>query len=230
MVETSEIDGAHGLPRDTTSLTNDLKQVLHYIVKKIISNVIKHKYTQRYALRVTEWVNKEEVKVEGKKRKTKTGMIKVSGLSHKREKQRDPRIACIMFQNIYLMYRDINNKEERSSAMIITSMSEHEQSKKLNKELGDTRDNTENNQKFLQNMNIPSDLNGINQDPPRYGTVMKLGLIPMEGETRSSVLTCYFNVNRCGRFKLEREHHYGACYLSLAKPMVNAPSQPYLSI
>ena len=45
--------------------------------------------------------------------------------------------------------------------MLLTSMSEHEQSKKLNKELDDSRDNAEKNQPFLQNMNIPSDLYDI---------------------------------------------------------------------
>ena len=31
----------------------------------------------------------------------------------------------MMFQDIYLMYRDINNKEEGNAAIILTSMSEN---------------------------------------------------------------------------------------------------------
>ena len=34
----------------------------------------------------------------------------------------------------------------------------------------------------------------FNQDPLIYGTVVKSSLIPMEGATRTSVLTCYFKV------------------------------------
>ena len=45
--------------------------------------------------------------------------------------------------------------------MVLTSMPEHEEADKLNKELKDSRDNEENNQPFLQKMIIPSDLNYI---------------------------------------------------------------------
>ena len=50
----------------------------------------------------------------------------------------------------------------------------------------------------------------INQDPLGYGTVVKLGLIPTKGGTRSSILTSYFKLNECGRCKLEINHHSGA--------------------
>ena len=62
----------------------------------------------------------------------------------------------------YLYYvSNIKNKQERNSDTILTRMSEHEQANKRNKELDDSRDNAENNQMFLQKMNIPSDLNYI---------------------------------------------------------------------
>ena len=38
--------------------------------------------------------------------------MKVSGLSHNRAKQSDPRITWFMLHKIYYMYSDINNKEE----------------------------------------------------------------------------------------------------------------------
>ena len=49
-----------------------------------------------------------------------------------------------------------------------------------------------------------------NQEPLRYGTEMKLGLIPTEYGARSSVLTSSFKMNECAKCKLENEHHYGA--------------------
>ena len=53
-------------------------------------------------------------------------MIKISGLSHKRENQSNPRLAWFMFHKIYRTYSDINNKEERNYTMMLTSMSEHD--------------------------------------------------------------------------------------------------------
>ena len=88
-------------------------------------------------------------------------MIKFSCLSHKREKQSNPRLTRLIFQKVYILYCDINNKEEINAAMLVTSMSEHEHSKNIYKELKDSRDNNEKNQPFLKKMNIPSYLNGI---------------------------------------------------------------------
>ena len=76
-------------------------------------------------------------------------MIIVLVLRHKRAKKSDPRLAWFMLHKIYLMYSDINNKEERNVAMLLTSMSEHEEANKVNKELKDSGDNDDNNQPIL---------------------------------------------------------------------------------
>ena len=120
---TSEIDDAHGLPRDIVSLTNELQQVLHDVGKLSISNGIQSKSAQRYACRVIQSVNREEEEAEGEKRKTGTGTIKKLVLSHKRSKQSDPRLAWFMLHKIYCMYIYIKNKEEINAAMLITSRS-----------------------------------------------------------------------------------------------------------
>ena len=62
-----------------------------------------------------------------------TGTIKVSGLRHKRAKKIGPRIPWLMFHKIYCMYSYIKNKEEINAAMLITSMSEHKEANKVNK-------------------------------------------------------------------------------------------------
>ena len=54
-----------------------------------------------------------------------------------------------MFHNIYRMYSDINNKYEINVAMLLTSISEHEEDNKFNKELKDSGDNDDNNQPIL---------------------------------------------------------------------------------
>ena len=71
------------------------------------------------------------------------------------------------------MYIDIKNKEELNSVMILTRISEHAESKKLNEELGDSCDNDDKNQLLLQKK--PSLLISMisNQDPIRYGTTTK---------------------------------------------------------
>ena len=73
IVATSEIDGAHKLPRDTTSLKNELQQVLHEVGKRGIGNLTKEKITQRYDRRVIKWINREEGK--GKVQKLKPGQV-----------------------------------------------------------------------------------------------------------------------------------------------------------
>ena len=88
-------------------------------------------------------------------------MITFLGFIHNRAKKRDYRLVWFMFHNIYIMYSDIKNKEERNAAMLITSMSEHEEANKFNKEIKDSRDNDDNNQPILQKMITPSDLNDI---------------------------------------------------------------------
>ena len=80
--------------------------------------------------------------------------------------------------------------------MLLTSMSEHEESNKLNEELKDSCDNDE--KKNLSCKKWSSLLISIisNQEPLRYGTAMKLSLILPEGGTRSSVITSYFKVKK----------------------------------
>ena len=93
IVATSEIYGAHGLPRDMQTFTDDLQQVLHDVRGRIIGNGIKPAPAQRYARRLIQCVNRNKEGAEVQKRRTRTGMIKVLGLSHKRAKPCDPRLA-----------------------------------------------------------------------------------------------------------------------------------------
>ena len=58
-METSEIYGARGLPRDTTSLVNEIQQVLRGLVKISNSDGIQPKSAQSYARIVVQSVNIE---------------------------------------------------------------------------------------------------------------------------------------------------------------------------
>ena len=67
--------------------------MLNDIGGKIIGNGIKPSSAQRYARRFIQSVNINEEGVEGQKRRTRTCLIQVYGLSHNRANQSDPRIA-----------------------------------------------------------------------------------------------------------------------------------------
>ena len=110
IVATSEIYGAHVIPRDIHTFTDELQQVLHDVGVWIVINDIKPLSAQRYACRLIQRVNINKEISEVQKRRTITGMIKVFGLNHKKENKSDPRIGWFMFHNIYRMYSDIKKK------------------------------------------------------------------------------------------------------------------------
>ena len=130
-MEKTEIEGAHGLPRDTCTISDELQQVLYGVGRRYASNTITPESALRYARRLIARVNKGEDNEEGQKRKMRTGIIKISGLSHKRGKQCDPRLAWEMFHTIHHMYSDIKNKEQINAALLLTSMSDHKDINKV---------------------------------------------------------------------------------------------------
>ena len=54
-------------------------------------------------------------------------MIKVLGITQKRGKESDTRLAWFMFYKIYRVYNDLKNKEEINADMLLPSMSEHKE-------------------------------------------------------------------------------------------------------
>ena len=150
IVETTEIDVAHGLPRGIQTFTQDLQQVFHDLGGKSIGKCIKPSSAQSYAFRLIQRVNINEEGSEGQKQRTRTVMIKFLVLSHKMAEQSDLRLACFMFHNLYRMYINSKNKEEINTDVIIKRMSEHEESNKVNKELKDSHDNDNNNRPILE--------------------------------------------------------------------------------
>ena len=90
---TTEIEGAHFLPMDTTTISDEIQQVLHGVGRRESIKTIIPRSALRYAHRLIVRVNKEDENAEGQKRKTTTGKIKVFGLICKRSKQFDPRLT-----------------------------------------------------------------------------------------------------------------------------------------
>ena len=81
IVATTEIEGAYGLSRDTCTISDELQQVLYGVGRQDANSTITPESALRYARRVVARVNKEEENEEGQKRKTRTGIINVLGLS-----------------------------------------------------------------------------------------------------------------------------------------------------
>ena len=84
--------------------------MLHEVGGKIIGNDIKLSSLQRYDCILIQGVNINEKGAEGQKQITGTGLIKVSGLIHEREKQSDARITWFVFHKIYHMHSEMKNK------------------------------------------------------------------------------------------------------------------------
>ena len=76
-MEISEIDGAHGIPRDIQTFTDKLQLVLHKVGGRIIGNGIKPASAQRYAHRLIQRSDRNAERSEGQKRRTRTDLIKV---------------------------------------------------------------------------------------------------------------------------------------------------------
>ena len=57
---TSKVDGAHGIPRDIHTFTDELQQVLHDVGKKISGNCIKPSSAQGYDRILIQHANRNE--------------------------------------------------------------------------------------------------------------------------------------------------------------------------
>ena len=58
IVATTEIEGAHGLPRDDTTISDELQQVLHDVGRRDARKTITLESALRYTIRVIVSVNK----------------------------------------------------------------------------------------------------------------------------------------------------------------------------
>ena len=115
-------------------------------------------------------------------------MIKVSGLSHKREKQCDLSLAWDMFHKIYHMYSDINNEEETNEDLLLTSMSDHEDINKVSEITVNSHENHQNEYPFQVQMIVPPNLQQIQPIATQVWNCDEIGLDP-NGKWRKVVCT-----------------------------------------
>ena len=110
---------------------------------------------------------------------SRKGMIKVPGLIHKMVNKINPSLALFMIQKIYCMYHDINNKEARNYAMVLTSMVDDIQANKKMTELKTSCIRLKTINLCYKVLTSPMTSMRFNQDPRRFKTVIKLGLVIM---------------------------------------------------
>ena len=116
----SELKGAHGIPSTRKTFALKLDSMLTDLYG---AKARKESSKLAYARNVIRRVNDIEDDRVGQKKRSNLGEIKVRGLSHKRAKQSDPRLAWIMFHKIVRLYRDVI-KEESLEASKIVALSE----------------------------------------------------------------------------------------------------------
>ena len=144
--------------------------MIHGVGRREANSSIKTHSALRYACRVIACVNKEEKNPEEYKRKMTAATIKVSGLSHKRANKSDPRLAQEIFHKIYHMYGNINNTEEKNTALLLTSMSYYKYTNKVYQNNSKLHDNHQNEFTFQVRPIVPPELRQIQ---PRATQVWK---------------------------------------------------------
>ena len=115
MVAKAELEAVHGFPVNRRELGHRLNNLVGDLCSANNKQRpdMQDKSKKQFARRVVRRVNMLEPGMEGQKKKSKTGEIKVAGLSHKRAKQSDPRLAWIMFHKICRMCRDVRTMEQQ---------------------------------------------------------------------------------------------------------------------
>ena len=107
-----------------------------------------------------------------------TVTIKVSGLSHKRAKKSDLKLAWEMFHKIYHTYSDIKNKEETNTYFLLTSMSDHKYMYKVSKTTVNSHDNHQNEFPFHGRMIVPPKLHKIQPRATKVWNCDEIGFDP----------------------------------------------------
>ena len=127
LVATAEMKGAASQPVFRKQLASQLNEILDRLPSQPraqIAGGVTYKSGLSYARSVIRRVNKNEPGVKGQK-VSKTGEIKVAGLSNRRAKQSDPRLSWIMFHRICSMYRAAKQKRAQQMALIVSDFKEN---------------------------------------------------------------------------------------------------------
>ena len=106
-----ELEAASGQGKKITSMAHRVNELVEALQDNV--KVTTNKSKIQRARRILKRVNEREADCEGnKKKKTKTGEIKVQALSKKRAKHSDPHFSWVMFHQIYQMFKEAKKVSE----------------------------------------------------------------------------------------------------------------------
>ena len=99
------------MPTNTAMISTELKYVVASVKAIETCKKITHNYASKYCCAVRNQVNVSKEDHDKQRKKSRTGLIKISILSNNRDNQSDPRLYWMMFHKITHMYRDITKQE-----------------------------------------------------------------------------------------------------------------------
>ena len=98
-------------PHDyVNTLGSELQLVIRAVKKRQSTKVITPKASSQYTRSVINRVNNIKDGRDNQRKKSRTGLVKVSSISNNRSRQSDPRLAWLMFHKIAHIYRDIREQ------------------------------------------------------------------------------------------------------------------------
>ena len=93
MVASAKIEGAHGFPIDVNTLGVKLQLIIIAVNAQQSTKVITHKESSQYNRSVIKRVKNIEDGHDNQRKKSRTGLVKVSSISNIRSNQSDPRLS-----------------------------------------------------------------------------------------------------------------------------------------
>ena len=111
MVALEYIEVDHGFLIDVNKLGAELKIFIKAVNARQSTKDITDNSLSKYTRSVINQVNCIEDGHDTKRKKSKTGLVKVSRIINNRSRQSDPRLAWMMFHRIAYMYRNIKEQE-----------------------------------------------------------------------------------------------------------------------
>ena len=110
VVASAEIEGAHGFSIDVNTLESELIFFIKAVNTRQSTKEITPKSSSKYTRSVIKRVNCKEDDDDKQRKKSGTGLVKVSSIINIRVRQSNPNLSWMVFHKIDHMYRYIREQ------------------------------------------------------------------------------------------------------------------------
>ena len=110
------------MPVDVNTLGAELQFVIKAVNSRQSTKEITPKSSSKYTRSVIKRVNGTENGHGKQRKKSRTGLVKVSSISNNRARKSDPRLAWLIFHKIDQMYRSIREQESDEATKLIINI------------------------------------------------------------------------------------------------------------